>query len=150
MGIVAVRAESSNVAQISPFESSQGGPASGPQAAGVLDAEALARLAALDPSGAAGLVRRVLATYHQSLARLLEQLQLARGEFDLQGQRHVAHTLKSSSASVGALALAALCAEAEGRLREGAMAGNEGLDAVLDALTAEGRRLLWALDPARA
>lgn len=135
---------------MSSSESSPALPASGLPAPGVLDAEALARLVALDPSGTAGLVRRVLGTYHQSLARLLEQLQVARSEFDLQGQRHVAHTLKSSSASVGALALSALCAEAEGRLRDGATAGSESLDTLLDALTAEGRRLIAALGPARA
>ena len=136
------------MAQISSSEPSKALPAGGLPAPGVLDAQALARLAALDPGGAAGLVVRVLGTYRQSLGRLLEQLQVARSEFDLQGQRHVAHTLKSSSASVGALALSALCAEAEGRLRDGATAGSEGLDALLDALAAEGWRLLAALGEA--
>jgi histidine phosphotransfer protein HptB len=136
------------VALFSSSEPSKALPAGGLPAPGVLDAQALARLAALDPGGAAGLVGRVLSTYRQSLGRLLEQLQQARSEFDLQGQRHVAHTLKSSSASVGALALSALCAEAEGRLRDGATAGSQGLDTLLDALAAEGRRLLAALGEA--
>jgi histidine phosphotransfer protein HptB len=146
MCVAAVRAESFTVALISSSESSKSLPTAGLPAPGVLDAQALARLAALDPGGAAGLVRRVLGTYRVSLGRLLEQLQLARSELDLQGQRHVAHTLKSSSASVGALALSALCAEAEGRLRDGA--GSESLGPLLDALAAEGRRLLTALGEA--
>lgn len=109
---------------------------------GVLDAEALARLRDLDPGGKAGLLARVLATYTQSLQRLLGQLQAGRDEGDTQAQRHVAHTLKSSSASVGALALSALCAEVERRLRDGPM---DGLDTQLDLLASEGQRVLAAL-----
>jgi len=109
---------------------------------GVLDAEALARLSELDPGGKAGLLARVLATYTQSLQRLLVQLHAARGDSDAQAQRHVAHTLKSSSASVGALALSALCADVERKLRDGPM---DGLDAQLDQLTSEGHRVLAAL-----
>lgn len=110
-------------------------------AADVLDRQALARLQELDPGGKAGLVGRVLVAYTQSLQRLLEQLCSARESGDLHGQRHVAHTLKSSSASVGALQLSALCADVERRLREGPL---EGLDAQFDALTEEGDRLLAA------
>ena len=113
-------------------------------ATNVLDADALARLRELDPGGKAGLVARVLNTYRQSLERFLGQLQSARSLGDLQGQRHVAHTLKSSSASVGALALAALCAELERRLRD---SPGEGVDTQLDALIEEGRRVLDGLNP---
>jgi HPt (histidine-containing phosphotransfer) domain-containing protein len=111
-------------------------------APGVLDAGALARLSELDPGGKGGLVERVLGTYVQSLQRLLGQLQVARRDRDAQAQRHVAHTLKSSSASVGALALAALCAGVEHQLRDGPI---EGLDTQLDSLAAEGQRVLAAL-----
>jgi hypothetical protein len=44
---------------------------SGSAAVAVLDAQALARLAELDPGGKSGLLQRVLATYTTSLARLL-------------------------------------------------------------------------------
>ena len=114
----------------------------GPGAGGVLDAQALAKLQELDPSGNSGLVARVLATYAQSLQRQLVTLQAARRDADAQGQRHVAHTLKSSSASVGALALSALCADVEQRLREGQ---SLGLDGQLDELAAEAERVLAAL-----
>jgi hypothetical protein len=40
-------------------------------AAGVLDAQALARLAELDPKGGGELVQRVLRTYAASLERLM-------------------------------------------------------------------------------
>ena len=108
----------------------------------MLDPEALARLHELDPGGKSGLVPRVLATYRHSLQRLLEQLRVAREQSDTQTQRHVVHTLKSSSASVGALKLARLCADTESKLREGL---SDGLAAQLDELTGEGERVLAAL-----
>lgn len=118
------------------------GPAPAPTAADVLDAEALARLRELDPSGKGGLVARVLATYTQSLAKLLEQFNAARAQNDLQGLRYVAHTLKSSSASVGALQLSARCADIERSVRE---QQTEGLGPQLDAMAQEAARVLAAL-----
>jgi HPt (histidine-containing phosphotransfer) domain-containing protein len=109
---------------------------------GVLDANAIARMQLLDPNGSAGLVPRVLALYTQSLQRLPEQLRTARQEADLQGQHRVVHTLRSSSASVGALKVSDLCADIERRLRDGVL---DGLGARLDELIAEGERVLAAL-----
>jgi HPt (histidine-containing phosphotransfer) domain-containing protein len=127
---------------LSPSEPSEEVQATRFCAPPVLDADAVARLTALDPDGAAGLLERVLSTYAQSLERLLGQLRVARGDNDANGQRHVAHTLKSSSASVGALALSVLCADVERRLREGQMTG---IDAELDSLASEGQRVLAGL-----
>lgn len=110
---------------------------------GVLDGEALDKLHALDPQGRAGLVARVIGTYVVSLQRLLAQFDAARATGDASGLRHVAHTLKSSSASVGALALSGLCAAVEQQVREGAPA--EMLAPNLDALGAEAARVLAAL-----
>ena len=84
----------------------------------VLDAESLERLRELDPQGANGLLPRVLRAFDTSLARLLGQLEEARARDDAAAMRHVAHTLKSSSASVGALELSRICADIERRLRE--------------------------------
>jgi HPt (histidine-containing phosphotransfer) domain-containing protein len=109
---------------------------------GVLDADALARMQVLDPTGSAGLVPRVLGLYVQSLQRLLGQLCAARQAADVLGQHRVVHTLKSSSASVGALRLAEQCADIERRLRDGV---HDGLAAQLDAMAAEGERVLAAL-----
>lgn len=110
----------------------------------VLDRDALDRLRELDPSGQSGLLDRVLGTYAVSLARLLDQLTAARGAADSAGLRHVSHTLKSSSASVGALQLSSLCADIERRVREGE---TEGLEGRLDAMADEARRVLEALQP---
>jgi len=109
---------------------------------GVLDSTALARLRELDPSGKAGLLNRVLHAYTQSLERMLAQWRTARSMSDAALMRHIAHTLKSSSASVGALGLSMLCTEVEARLRDGPL---EGLEAQLDLLTAEAECVLAAL-----
>lgn len=110
--------------------------------AGLLDAKALDRLRALDPQGRSGLLPRVLATYTTSLQRLLAQLQAARSSADVQGQRHVAHTLKSCSASVGALKLSALCAEIERRMRD---EPERSVHSQFDAVTLEAEHLLQHL-----
>lgn len=104
----------------------------------LLDAQALANLAQLDPSGANKLMSRVLSTYRSSLARLLGQLALARQQSDAAAMRLVTHTLKSSSASVGALSLSVLCSRAEQALREGRL---DSLPSLLDSLQAEAARV---------
>jgi HPt (histidine-containing phosphotransfer) domain-containing protein len=118
------------------------GSVSAASPADILDAASIARLRELDPSGKGGLVARVVATYTQSLAKLLDQFVAARATGDAQGLRHVAHTLKSSSASVGALQLSTLCADIERSVREGQA---EGLDVRLDAMAQEAARVLTAL-----
>lgn len=113
-------------------------PAAGAGGATVLDAQALANLAQLDPTGASRLVPRVLSTYRGSLARLMGQLAQARAQSDTAGLRLVTHTLKSSSASVGALSLSALCSSAEQAVREGDL---DALPALLDSLESEAARV---------
>jgi histidine phosphotransfer protein HptB len=91
----------------------------GASAKPVLDAGCMAELRALDPDGKAQLVKRVLATYQASLAKLVDQLRAARTDGAWEQVGRVAHTLKSSSASIGALALSSLCAEIERLVRAG-------------------------------
>lgn len=104
----------------------------------VLDAACMAELRALDPDGRAQLVKRVLATYQTSLARLVEQLRAARADGAWDQVSRVAHTLKSSSASIGALTLSALCAEIERLLRAG---DNTSVLPLVDQFHAEVRRV---------
>ena len=85
--------------------------------AGVLDAGALDRLRELDPKGENQLLQRVLTAFQTSTARLVPQVRTACTAGDLNGVRHVAHTLKSSSASIGALRLAQMCSELEAMIR---------------------------------
>ncbi len=91
-----------------------------PAAPTTLDAAALAKLHALDPDGQHDVVVRVLRAFETSLARMLAQLAAELDEGNPAAVSRVAHTLKSSAASVGALSLARLCAEVERRHRGGA------------------------------
>jgi HPt (histidine-containing phosphotransfer) domain-containing protein len=87
----------------------------------VLDEVALSRLRALDPEGRHGVLARVLATYEASLVRQLEHLRAALPA-PTPAVAILAHTLKSSSASVGAVALARACETLEARVRQGGTA----------------------------
>lgn len=108
----------------------------------VLDEAALARLRQLDPDGARGFLDQVMRTFDASLVRHLASLQEARLQGDLKRACDVAHTLKSSSASVGALEFSQGCALVE-RL---AKAGDaSALGEPLLALQAEGQRVLAAV-----
>ena len=103
-----------------------------------LDEPALARLRELDPDGRHRVVMRVLTAFETSLARMLTQLRAERtgGHTDGHADGHadgqaavlasMAHMLKSSSASVGALELAEACAEIELKLRHGDASGLQG------------------------
>ncbi|HEX7640351.1 MAG TPA: Hpt domain-containing protein [Burkholderiaceae bacterium] len=117
-----------------------------------LDAGCLAELRALDPEGKAQLVQRVLATYLGSLGKLAAQLRVARQGADWDQVSRAAHTLKSSSASVGALGLSALCAEIERLLRAGdsAAAGPtlDRFDAEVQRVDAAVARTLATLEAA--
>ncbi|MGQ3055351.1 MAG: Hpt domain-containing protein [Roseateles sp.] len=102
--------------------------------AALLDLEAIRRLRELDPSGGTKLLERVVNAFSNSLDRLLPDLARARegATPDLAVVRHVSHTLKSSSASLGAMALSARCAEIETMVRDGQVQGlSEQLDAML-------------------
>jgi HPt (histidine-containing phosphotransfer) domain-containing protein len=89
-------------------------PVPGPVA---LDATALARLRELDPDGRHHVLPRVLGAFDTSLSRMLVQLAAEREGADAGVVASIAHTLKSSSASVGATELAQACADVERRLR---------------------------------
>jgi HPt (histidine-containing phosphotransfer) domain-containing protein len=108
----------------------------------VLDEASLQRLHELDPQGVGRVVERVLRTFEGSLLRLLAQAAQAHAEGDLETVRHAAHTLKSSSASVGALELSRCCADIENRVRT---LQAESLGSRLAAMQAEGALVLQAV-----
>jgi CheY-like chemotaxis protein len=85
--------------------------ASAPTAA--INTAFLAQMRELDPTGSMGLVRKVLLAYLESSATLQERLDAALAAGDAEELRRSAHTLKSSSANVGAEALSALYKELE-------------------------------------
>ena len=110
----------------------------------ILDAQALAKLEQLDPGGKSGLVRRVLTTYAGSLTRLRQQIAEGLTAADHNVIRLGAHTLKSSSASIGALELSRLCADVESSVRDGTV---NSLNEMIERLLAEIDRVEAALVP---
>lgn len=110
--------------------------------AAALDAQALERLRELDPDGRHGVVQRVLQTFVASLDKQLRLVAEARDRGDAVAVGNIAHMLKSSSASVGALAFSACCAALEKAIRGGAAVD---LAAEVENLLTEGRRALAAV-----
>lgn len=108
----------------------------------MLDPQALAQLHQLDPHGNSGIVLRVLQTYQRSLERFVTEVQSARASADHRTLSRLTHTLRSSSASVGALELSGLCKRIETDIREGRSAD---LPVLLDALQIESGRVQTAL-----
>lgn len=84
-----------------------------------LDAQSIDKLKQLDPDGRLGVLGRVLRAYESSVMSAVRQMTEARDRADLRTIGDLAHKIKSSSASVGALALAARCADVEARIRDG-------------------------------
>lgn len=121
---------------------SQAASETDPDRPAVLDAQALAGLTMLDPTGANRLVQRVLSTYNTSLARLLQQIDDGQQRADSAAVRLAAHTLKSSSASIGALDLSRLCAAAEQAIRDGNL---DAVPSIVQGLQAEARRVALAV-----
>lgn len=85
-----------------------------------LDEQTIQGLRQLDPSGQHGLLGRVLRAYQTALRRQVVEMAQARDLGDAAQVAFVAHTIKSASASVGALALSAACQQTERRIRDGA------------------------------
>ena len=118
-------------------------------AQGVLNADAIRRLRELDPTGESHLLTRVFQAFETSLNRLLPQLEQARSTADAAGVRLVAHTLKSSSATIGALQLSKVCAEVEAMAHESRLdAATSGIEMILSEAQAvrEALRQLTAAD----
>lgn len=107
-----------------------------------LDTQALERLRELDPDGRHGVLARVLTAFENSLQRMLAQLRADGAAADPKTVATLAHTMKSSSASVGALELSRACAEVESRRRAGA---GDGLDRDIDLLIVQAEAALLAV-----
>lgn len=76
---------------------------------GPIDPTVFAGLESLELAGAQRLVRKLLLTYLSEAAVLVERIALGSASDNPEELRRPAHSLKSSSGNVGALALAELC-----------------------------------------
>ncbi|HMM75997.1 MAG TPA: Hpt domain-containing protein [Gammaproteobacteria bacterium] len=105
-----------------------------------LDPDAIAALRALQMPGRPSIVLRVFDVFETSAAGLLADLGRGLASGDLALVTRAAHTLKSSSANIGATALAARAKALEHSGRdgdlEGCRAAGTGLQGLLDATLA--------------
>jgi CheY-like chemotaxis protein/HPt (histidine-containing phosphotransfer) domain-containing protein len=108
-------------------------PAPDPSAS-PLDERALAQIRTLQRSGAPDLLGKIIDLYLESSASLLQQIREAVAEENGEALRRAAHSLKSSSANVGATELAAACKELEQRGRENNLWGVAELLSEMDTL----------------
>ncbi|MEM1187810.1 MAG: response regulator [Pseudomonadota bacterium] len=81
--------------------------------ASVLDESILERLDAFRQSGGADVVSNIIGVYLRDSRPKVATMESAATERDIASLRDTAHSLKSSSANVGALRLSSLCAEVE-------------------------------------
>ena len=109
-----------------------------------LDQNALGELRALDPDGSAGLLEQIIASYLSDAANLIQQIASASAAHDIATLQRHAHSLKSTSLTVGAVRVGAVARELETACKTGAI---DVLPLFLTALSAEyaaAERLLQA------
>jgi two-component system sensor histidine kinase/response regulator len=107
-----------------------------------LDAKTLQDIRALQQPGAEDVLKKIVNVYSDDAPKLLQTLREALQKNDLTAARRAAHTLKSSSATLGAKRLALQCKEAE--LAAGAGRGGEA-ELRLPAIENELKRATQAL-----
>jgi CheY-like chemotaxis protein/HPt (histidine-containing phosphotransfer) domain-containing protein len=108
----------------------------------VFDDVAVQRLVELDPSGRNHLLERVTKMFASSVEKYLAQIDDAMRANDLKNVRDVAHTLKSSSANLGALKLSQCCVDIETVIRDQTGAD---LGSLILQLRTEAEKVLAAL-----
>ncbi|HRY19155.1 MAG TPA: response regulator [Candidatus Competibacteraceae bacterium] len=87
----------------------------------VLDLAVLENIRKLQQNGSPGLMERLINLYQSNTSTLLEQLRIAADSGEREELRTAAHTLKSSSANVGAIQMQALSKDLEMMARAGAV-----------------------------
>ncbi len=93
--------------------------ADAPIAGDVLDGAAIERIRDMERRGAARLLERLIETYLGTAEKLVADTERALENDDAPALRQAVHTLKSSSANLGAARLAQRCAELEALARAG-------------------------------
>ncbi|MFW2373718.1 MAG: Hpt domain-containing protein, partial [Gammaproteobacteria bacterium] len=92
-----------------------------------LDIDALERIRKMQQPGRESILHKVLKLYLDGTPELLEKMQTACAEADAQSLRGFAHSLKSSSANLGALSVSTQCQNIELSSGRGELAGMEQL-----------------------
>jgi HPt (histidine-containing phosphotransfer) domain-containing protein len=120
-------------------------PAPAPEpTASPLDGHALAQIRSMQRPGAPNLLNKIIGLYLESSPGLLQKLRDAVAGEDAEALRQAAHSLKSSSANLGATRLATLCKELEQRGRESRLEDAPGLLGELEVSYVQAREALEA------
>ncbi len=96
----------------------------------VLDVRVLGEIEVMERNGAKDLLRRLIATYEKSADGLMQAADRAFASAEAQAAMQALHTLKSSSANLGAMRFSRACAEIE------ALARQQKLDEAMQKWTA--------------
>jgi CheY-like chemotaxis protein/HPt (histidine-containing phosphotransfer) domain-containing protein len=107
-----------------------------------LDESALGQIRALQRPGAPDLLSKIIGLYLESSVDLLQQVREATARGDSEALWRAAHSLKSSSANLGATQLAAVCSELEQKSRERRMADAPSVLQQLEKAYAQARDAL--------
>jgi len=105
-----------------PSETDTAEPPTGPARSSAINIGFLDQLRALDPAGGMGLTRKILQVYLDSSGNLIAQIEQAIAAGDGETVRRAAHSLKSSSANVGAETLSGCFKQLESMGRDGKLA----------------------------
>lgn len=111
----------------------------------VLDLEVVESLKALDEEGGPSLFLELIDLFVEDAAAQLRTLQAALGSGDVKLLERAAHTLKSSSANIGASRMSCICFELEKLGRAGSMNGAESLIASTGEAYAQVREVLSSM-----
>ncbi len=121
------------------------GPAA-PETASPLDRKALDALRAMERAGVPNMFEKVVALFLRTTPDQIRELREAIGRADAGAVHNTAHSLKSTSATLGATRLSALCKDLEAQARSGSL---DGAAAACDAIEAEYARVARALESLR-
>jgi len=113
-----------------------------PQVRPVLDLEVVVSLKALDEEGGPSLFLELIDLFVEDAAAQLQSMQAALAAGDVKTLERAAHTLKSSSANIGAARMSGICFEIEKLGRAGSLDGVEGLIASTGEAYDEVRQVL--------
>jgi two-component system sensor histidine kinase/response regulator len=109
----------------------------------ILDEQALRQIRSLRQPGGPDLLKKIVDLYISNSRTLIETLRDSIIRSDSAGVAQAAHSLKSSSANVGATALTEMCAQLEAIAKTGKLASAW---AMLDRMVEEHNRVLLALN----
>ncbi|MBL8415758.1 MAG: response regulator [Propionivibrio sp.] len=111
--------KSNRIEPTNPSASTSSEPLAGPVRSAAINLKFLDQLRELDPAGSMDLARRILKIYLDSSGTLMAQIEQAIDAGDGESLRCAAHSLKSSSANVGAETLSGCFKQLENLGRDG-------------------------------